>query len=285
MRVIKSGWLLGLFAIITVGPSGSAEASHGPGGVRPLSTPFAACGPRQSSGERALAAALAPMARAGEAAHQVARLEAADLTLELGWLDDGSIEIAGRGGELTIRKTVQQHGAVVLELVAGGDRVILQVAEHTVSVRRGAKEVVISHVGVTEDDLDQVRRLLAGSRAIVLLRRIGAAVLAAQDDSPTATALLMADAIAGMFTGDGGAPARIARHFGRHAVGRLRRAALGTDCYREWEQLVMRAMDEFLTCLVETGWFGPLQYLCSFRWLLQVESAWFQFLSCSSFPT
>lgn len=283
--VPKSSWMLGLFAIVTVGASGRVEASRVVGGVQQVSAPFSVCVAKEAPESRPRVAALGPVALPRVAAHQVTRLEAADLTLELGRLDDGSIQIAGRGGELTIRKTVQQQGDFLLELGADSDHVILQVAPHSVRVRRAAKEVVFSPAEVTEDDLDQVRRLLADSRAIVLLRRIGAAVYAVQEDSATSAALLMADAVAGMLTGDGGAPGRVARHFARHAAGRLRRAALGTDCYSEWEQLVVRAMNEFLSCFADTLWYAPLQYLCSFRWLLQVESAWFQFLSCSSFPT
>jgi len=278
--------MLGLFAIgaITAGPFDRADGSPVLGG-RQVLAPTAALAPRHAPGSRALVAALEPTRLAAGAAPQVTRLEAADLTLAFAQLDDGSLEIAGRAGELTIRKTVQPQGDVVLELGADNDRVILQAATHSVSVRRGAKHVVLSPVEVTEDDLDQVRRLLADSRAVVLLRRLGAAVYAGQDDSPASAALLMADAVVGMLTGDGGAPARVARHFARHAAGRLRRAALGTDCYREWEQLVVRAMNEFLSCFADTLWYAPLQYLCSFRWFLQAESAWFQFLSCSSFPT
>ena len=38
------------------------------------------------------------------------------------------------------------------------------------------------------------------------------------------------------------------------------------------------------SCLNSFAVYNPMRQVCAFIWTLQVESAWFQFLSCSSFP-
>ncbi len=63
-------------------------------------------------------------------------------------------------------------------------------------------------------------------------------------------------------------------------------AGAGTrpSCWDIYQRLVVAAANALESCLASFAVYNPLRQACAFVWTLQVESAWFQFLSCSSFP-
>ena len=137
----------------------------------------------------------------------------------------------------------------------------------------------------SDEDLDKVRRLLADSRAARLVRVAAAAVQDSEDNSASSAALLIGDALVGMLTGDAGAPGRVARHLARHARSRVRPVSLQIDCYNTWERRVFRASYEWEECARDFSVWNPTRHLCAMRWILQVESYWFSFMTCSGWST
>ena len=67
---------------------------------------------------------------------------------------------------------------------------------------------------------------------------------------------------------------------------RLRKAQAGhtPSCWDTYQRLVVAAANALQSCLASFAVYNPMRNACAFVWTLQVESAWFQFLSCSSFP-
>jgi hypothetical protein len=213
-------------------------------------------------------------------AGQVRHVEAADITFYGSTTIDGGIQVEGRGGDLVFRKKSMPDGQFVLDLEAPGDRVAIGLTQHSITVERGTRQISVSLEAGSEQQLADIRTLLADSAAVYLTRVAAAAVQEAEDDSAASAAMIIGDALVGMLTGDPGAPGRAARYLSRHARTAIRRVAT-TDCYRTWERRVLRASYELESCARSFNVWNPIRNVCVFRWALQVESYWFTFLSCS----
>jgi hypothetical protein len=208
----------------------------------------------------------------------------ADLVFSGGAPGDGSIVMEGRGGDLTFRKKVFQNGSFSIDVEVPRDSVSLNVVDRVVTIRRGRRTITLDLAASSEDDLDKARRLLADSRAVRLLRSAAAALQEAEDEGPGAMSLMASDAMIGMLTGDVGAPGRAARHFARRQRARLRPVGSSNDCYAEWEKRAVGASYEWEWCAMDFAPWNPIRHLCAARWILQVESYWFQLISCIGFP-
>lgn len=206
----------------------------------------------------------------------------ANLALALGRNADGSMQVSGQAGELTFAKTVNEDGTFTLNLTTGRDTVTFDYQGPVVTVSRNGRQVVVSNAD--EDSAGRGAALLAGSRAVALLRAVSTAVQNSDDASAAGVALLSADALVGALTGDSGAPGRIAKHIVRKALSNLRRVEVSEEsCYREWESAVLRAYDEFWDCYDDFSPYNPMQKLCSLRWMLEVEAEWFHMFACIGF--
>lgn len=244
---------------------------HGAGGVRrssPSSLPDRAGAPRSSV----------------RAAAQVHRVDRADMTFNMTPMRDGTIEVEAHGGDLVVRKRVRQNGSYTLTLQTPRDRVTIAFEEHTIAVTRDKKAAVLTLATASDEELDKIHRMLADSRAVRLMRVAAANIQDSEDDSPEASSLLMADAVLGVLTGDGAAPLRVARHLTRHVRASLRPIGMQIDCYAIWEKRVLTVYYQATACENSFSVWNPVRYLCATQWLLQVESYWFSFLSCSGVP-
>jgi hypothetical protein len=230
------------------------------------------------------AAGLEPAARPKPvlrpAALQVRRLDKADLTLTTSAARDGSLQVDGHGGDLQFRKSVRPNGSYTLNLETSHDAVTIAFSEHAITISRGRKSAALTLATASDEDLDNAHRLLADSRAARLLRT-AAANVEESDDSPESAALLMADAVVGLLTGDTSAPRRVAQHLTRRARAQIRPAMMQVDCYSTWEHRVLLASYEWEACERDFSVWNPARHLCAARWLIQAESYWFSFLSCS----
>jgi hypothetical protein len=195
----------------------------------------------------------------------------------------GDIAIEARNAELTFHKIVSAGGRFTLELGSARDKVGLRFDEHAVTVSRGKKTVALTFSRATEDDYDSVRRLLADSRAVLLLRTAAAAFERDESDSAESAAVVMADAVVGALSGDVGAVGRTSRRLSRHARGGLRNIAAGTSCYESYEQGVTRADYEYWQCNWDVYPNPFLMRLCQVRFIVWAESLWFSFLTCFGF--
>jgi hypothetical protein len=214
-------------------------------------------------------------------AAQVTRNEQADVTFELRPSVSGGVEVSATSGDLHVTKTVQSSGEFVLELATARDKVTIAVSGQGTTVTRGKTRMQHPRSGGSAENADKVRGLLADSRAVVSFRGISAGLLDADDRSPASVALIVADAAVGMLTGDVGAPRRTARFLAHRANGGARPAGMVADCFYLMEQRMNDAMNDYFSCF---GAVYPNTYftdLCGYRWVLQVESYWFNFLSCS----
>lgn len=223
-------------------------------------------------------------ARAGvRPAAQVSRNEKADVTLELRPSANGGVEVSGQSGDLRITKTVQSNGEFVLELANSHDTVSIAVTGQGTTVLRGRTSVRIPRGASVGQSEEKARKLLAESGAVLQLRGLAATLLEAEDRSASSLALIMADATVGMLTGDVGAPRRIARFLAHRVNGNARPASMVLDCFALMETRMVEAFSDYVGCYDSVYPNSLFTNLCGYRWVIQVESYWFGFISCTGF--
>lgn len=272
MRVrLKTFVLLALATVTTIGSSDERLLATAP------PVPPASC---TGGLVPKITARVGPKAVVVRPVGQVRHFDRANITVSAGPSLDGAIEIEAGGGDLRFRKKVQSNGRYSLEIGAPRDKVLVDVAEHTITVTRGKKTITITPE-TSESQMGDVRRMLADSRALDLLRSAGATFDASGEDSAASTPIRLADALVGTLTGDIGAARRAANHLSARARSQLRPVSdRPNSCYYQWEQTLLWAYMELEECVMLTriwpGW-------CSIRWTMQAESAWFSLISCSGF--
>jgi hypothetical protein len=217
------------------------------------------------------------------ASPQAGRNDRADLTFSTTPMRDGTIQVDAQGGDLVLRKKIGPDGSFSLVLQTPRDRLSLSFQEHTITVTRGRNTVSLTPASTSDDDLDRVHRLLADSRAARLLRMAAAELQASEDDSAESSAVVMADAVIGMLSGDAGAPLRVGRHLSRRVRATVRPAGMQTDCYGTWERRVYFAYMDLESCERSFSVWNPTRYLCAARYILMAESYWFSMISCTGF--
>jgi hypothetical protein len=216
-------------------------------------------------------------------AAQVTRNDRADVTFELRPAASGGISVIARSGDLTATKTVQPTGDFVLELAAGQDRLSIAASAQGVVVTRGRTSVALRRDDQPEEAEVKARTLLAASGSLVRFRAVAARLMEEQDRSAGALGLILADATVGLLSGDVGAPRRVARFLVERRLRNVREAGMALDCFTLMETRFVEAWNDYGSCYMSTEYNSFYQYLCSWRWTVQVESYWFNFLSCTGF--
>lgn len=273
MRVhLTRSALLSLVVVATIASGrGTTVAAAAP-------IPLTSCVPDLVRPRTALAAAAAPPA--ARPVGQVRQFEKLDLTIGAGATADGAIQIEARTGDLGFRKKLQSDGRYTLDLEVPGDRISIGVTENGVTVERSGTTIAVSPE-MSQSQLADVRRMFADSRAIDLLRAAGADIEASEEDSAAVVPLVLADSLVGTLTGDVGAARRAARLLSRRARAQFRPVQTRPNtCYQQWQNAVLWAYMDWEECVfLWDWWFG----WCSLRWSMEVDSAWFQFITCSGF--
>ena len=217
------------------------------------------------------------------AASQVTRHERILTTFSVRRGDDGAAEMLAQRGDFEVRKRVQPSGEVVLDLSLGRDRVHVEMLATQTVVQRAGTRIVVDRASATDTEMAQVARMLAESNAVRRFRWLADQVMRIEDDSAGAIALLTSDAVVGALSGDAGAPRRVALHLSRRGRARQRPVRLAPSCYDQMETRMVDAWNDFEACVQSTEDSPFYQQLCSWRWLLMVESHWFTFVTCTGF--
>jgi hypothetical protein len=217
-------------------------------------------------------------------AAQVTRNDRADVTFELLPATSGSgVSIVARSADLQVTKTVQPNGDFAIDLAAGEDKVTIVGSAQGATVSRGRSVVALRPSDSSEEPLSRVRRLLAESTVVVKFRAVAARLIEDNDRSHEALALILADATVGLLTGDVAAPRRIARFLVEGRLRNVRNASMAESCFELMETRMVEAWNDYGSCYYSTAYNSFYQYLCSWRWTIEVESYWFNFLSCTGF--
>lgn len=221
--------------------------------------------------------------------------EAAELGLTAGVTAglDGSLNVVATAGDLTVRKNVQADGRFVVEIARGNGDTI-EIAGDAVGLRvRSGREAAVAlqadRGAGFEERARHVRTWLARSEAVQRLRQITTALDLQDAATPEALSLRVTGALVAELSGDAAAAQRFSRAVTAKLAQRLRRAQSGGSgyqmtCWDTYSRMVNQAANQLESCIASFAVYNPMRQVCAAVWVLQVESAWFQFLSCSSFP-
>lgn len=199
----------------------------------------------------------------------------------------------GRGFEA--EKTLAPDGAFSLELRCATDHVRLSGTAGRLTVVRQGRAVEVRPGGPEEDALQRAAMLVAGSPAIRMFRAALGRMAAASLESEPGLALQFGDALLRVIQDDAaGAVALVRRQAGRGMsipaagaqVVRLggggMAGAAGETCFSAWKAQVLEAWNEYEACYHDFSWWSGGREVCAFLYIIEVESAWFKMLSCSS---
>jgi hypothetical protein len=284
--LIVLGWAATIGADVTH-PSrrpfsgGLREPAAGSSAATPQLPSTASCVVPQTPASKTISSRSRPADRPGPLpAAQVTRNDGGNVTFEIRQRDDRSVDVNGRSGDLQISKSVTSDGALFLDLRTGSDHVSIGVSGQGTTVTRNGATIEWPR-GSSDARPQEARRLLAGSEALLQFRRIGASLIDAEDRSVPGVAMLIADAAVGQLTGDVGAVGRAARFLGHARDGNRRPAALLPECFQTMDSDMVFALNDYAACLGSVWGNVFWEDLCAWRWVVEVESVWFQFIGCS----
>ena len=209
-----------------------------------------------------------------------------DVIYQMRETNDGSIETTAVSSEVSFKKIVFPDGRTEASFERGRDRVSVVSTQSGVTVSRGADTTTIEHSNVSEEKLGRVRSMWATSPALRAFRALVAAIEESDEiAAPEPFAVRLTGALVAQLDGDDGAIARLAGRIRLQVAGPERKASLTTiDCWSIYADAVVRAARDLENCLKYFSIWDPRRNGCSFVWVLQVEGAWFGYLSCSSVP-
>jgi hypothetical protein len=213
------------------------------------------------------------------------------LTVEVAADPDGSLVLTGTAGDLSVRKRVYADGSYAVRIGRGDDQVVISASAAGTKIEAGGQRAELQ----ARDDLRfeaearRARGWLARSGAIRQFRQLVDALDEQGLTSPEAMALRITGAVVSELLGDPGAARRLSRSVTARQDRALRKVQSGgsgykMSCWDIYHRLVVQAASQLEGCLNSFSTFNPTRNLCVFVWTMQVESAWFQFLACSSIP-
>lgn len=187
--------------------------------------------------------------------------------------------------DLDVAKVVQANGDFHARLAARDDVLVVVRSGARLRVTRHGQSATVQLDRADEEGLDLVQSVLAGSRALRAFRGVHRHLGEEARESAPGIAIDRLDALLALLQGETTALDRRAPQV-RDGAWRVSRVACGAEpsCFSEYEGEVTRAWDDYAQCIYDVRWYPGLQELCAFSWLLRVESAWFRFIACSSFP-
>lgn len=209
---------------------------------------------------------------------------------------DGSANLTGRAGELTIDQVTTPSGAFTVRLTRGADSVQLALRDdRTVVVTRGRETATFDPRARGESGLLATRALLARSPAALVLRQLGTAFERRPigSDTPFTTMIMVDAALLSLLEGDGGqAMVRVAGRAATRsgvrmqaATYRLRRAQF-RDCVTEWEIYQLAAWDVYWDCVESAdnhSWYDAwiFRNMCALEYSARTASGMSQFFNCT----
>jgi len=202
----------------------------------------------------------------------------------------GAVRMTVTAADLEVEKIVYPGGRSRIVLQAGSDRVSVTIGVGVVNVeRRGAGRLQLDIGRATETEWLQAKALLAGSKAVGLLRALADNLDERSLKGAGGAAIVLSDALIGHLDGDVAAVGRLLSKMRASLKARIRPAALseeeeGGKCWHTYEVAVTHAADDYNACRRMFSWYDPRQAACAFVWSVQAEVAWAELLACSSIP-
>jgi hypothetical protein len=205
------------------------------------------------------------------------------LTVSVSSTDDDGVLLSATAGDLVFRKVVYADGRDHAQIEQGRDRIAFAGSAGRQVVTYGSRSLTLS---ADQDDQQpaRVRALIVSSPALRQFRRLIAQLEATGDVSPEILGLRVTGAVVSEVDGDEGAVRRLSRELRTRFSASMKEVRLRASCYDSYQALVVQAAAQMEQCMGQFSVWNPMRQVCAGVWTLQVESAWFSFLSCSAIP-
>jgi hypothetical protein len=205
------------------------------------------------------------------------------LTIALFKEANGSLTLTITSPQVAITKAVFHDGRTTSVVDRAGDRLWIEASRASVRFERGSRAVTVDVGAVDDARLTRVRALLGPSPAARALRRLSAALEAAQADTPDRLALRLTGGVMLQLDGDEGALDRLSRECapgGAPPVGPLPpihtwAGYLGALAKSAWD---LQAAIRPLTC------WDDGRVARAVEWAADAEACWYAYLSEASAP-
>ena len=210
----------------------------------------------------------------------------------------GNAVLTLRGGDSVLEKIVAHTGDATLRLAQGKDVVTIAISQSGFHVARGGRAIRVDPRSVTQDRLDNVQLVLAGSQAVRSFKRLVARLEErdeSEEDGPLAMSALVDGAVVELLDGDVDAPRRIAKRLTRkqraslRLVKAVRAPGVFIDCIGVYQVALLTSYGQFEKCAIESTeyswWSRDLVYqLCSWEWAIRSQQYIWQFIGCFMMP-
>lgn len=193
---------------------------------------------------------------------------------------DGGAVVVAEGRELRF-EYVAYANRFTARVSSQQDEVAVESTADQITVTHNRNSRILRPGSAAEQDFDQIRELLRGSRAVTMLRL----ALAELEGSNRieADALLVIAAVIEMLDGDLTAVERRGRAIAEKHRKSLRRASFQTAayCYWGWEEEVYQATIAYNSCVTDLEWYNLMARLsCSMVYSLRINGAFYWYLGC-----
>lgn len=206
------------------------------------------------------------------------------LAISVSAAETGGVLVRAAGHGLDVRKLVARDGSFTLTIAADGDTLAVAGSSRGVVVTRGLRSVRVDTAGTDPGAFARSAALLAGSTALRVFRGAVSALDAPTRETVGGAALEIGDVLLRILQDDAGAVVRWRNGRGERTGGFVRAAfGMRKPCFAEWEQEVIEAWDWYEACYHDFSWWSGGREACAFVYVLRVEAAWFQFLTCVGF--
>lgn len=203
------------------------------------------------------------------------------LTIGVSSTADGAMLLSATAGDLVFRKVVYADGRYQAQIEQGRDRIAFAGSQGRLVVTYGSRSLTMTDDQDSEQPA-RVRALIGSSPALRQFRRLNAELESSGDVSPEILGLRVTGAVVSEIDGDDGAVRRLSRELRAKFAGNVKKVRLRASCYDSYQALVVQAAAQMEQCMGQFGVWNPMRQVCAGVWTLQVESAWFSFLSCSA---
>jgi hypothetical protein len=208
----------------------------------------------------------------------------------------GNARFAVSVDDFVLEKILAPSGDATIRLTQGKDIVTVVLDHNGYAVERAERTARFDAQSGQAEDLDSIRSVLLGSRAVRTFRRLAASLEDRDDDKnlelePLMVATLVDGALVQLLDGDSGAAGRVGKRITRKRRAAMRPARLtpgdmiSYDCVTQYETQLVDAWDLYQGCRDSaTGVRWYLWYFsdsfCEVEWLLRSQQYIYQFMQC-----
>jgi hypothetical protein len=205
--------------------------------------------------------------------------------LRLARTADGGLRFEIDGDDVAVRKSLKANGDFEMTLRASGDEFAVTRRGASIRVSRGERALEFGLGDLDEDGMVRLQQIVSGSAAIRRFRGLHGALTGDTRCSSLGAAADIIDMWVGVLQGQptpsrpvAATPQAVAMMADDGSGGG------GPSCYELWSAEVLVAWNDYTGCRHSFPWYNPLREACSFLWIIRIESAWFQLISCSAIP-